>query len=112
MMPLSFREYQTKSRRTAVYPPIGHNVIYPVLELADEVGEVCGKIKKVFRDKGGVFSVEDQQALRDELGDVLWPLTQICTELGLPLEEVAEANLEKLRSRMDRNVIQGDGDNR
>ena len=43
---------------------------------------------------------------------MLWYLTQICTNLGLSPEEVAEANLDKLFSRLDRGVIQGEGDNR
>ena len=47
-----------------------------------------------------------------ELGDVLWYLTQICTELDLTLEEVAEANLVKLFDRLERGKIKGDGDNR
>jgi NTP pyrophosphatase (non-canonical NTP hydrolase) len=80
--------------------------------LANEAGEVAGKIKKIFRDKGGIFSDEDRGALKKELGDVLWYLTQICTELDLTLEQVAEYNVEKLASRLQRGVIKGDGDDR
>ena len=47
-----------------------------------------------------------------ELGDVLWYLTQICTELGLTLQEVASANVEKLYSRLERDQIHGEGDER
>ncbi len=86
--------------------------VYPTLGLINEAGEVAGKIKKLFRDKGGVISAEDRQALKQELGDVLWYLTQICTELGLSLDEVASANIEKLFSRLERGQIHGDGDNR
>jgi NTP pyrophosphatase (non-canonical NTP hydrolase) len=50
--------------------------------------------------------------LKSELGDVLWYLTQICTELNLTMEEVAEANLVKLFSRLDRGTIRGEGDHR
>ena len=53
---------------------------------------------------------EERQALKGELGDVLWYLTQICTELDLTLEEVAAYNLEKLLDRLERGVIRGDGD--
>jgi len=80
--------------------------------LANEAGEVAGKIKKIFRDKGGQVSEEDREALKLELGDVLWYLTQICTELNLTLQEVAAANLEKLFSRLERGQIHGDGDTR
>ncbi len=89
-----------------------HPIVYPTLGLANEAGEVAGKVKKIFRDKGGEISEADRQALKQELGDVLWYLAQICTELNLTLEEVAEANLEKLFSRLERNQIRGDGDNR
>jgi NTP pyrophosphatase (non-canonical NTP hydrolase) len=108
----SFESYQHESRKTWWRVNTDHPIIYPTLGLANEVGEVAGKIKKIFRDKDGVISEEDRQALKHELGDVLWYLTQICTELGISLEEVADANLEKLFSRLDRGTIKGDGDNR
>jgi NTP pyrophosphatase (non-canonical NTP hydrolase) len=59
-----------------------------------------------------VISAEDRDALKYELGDVLWYLTQICTELDLTLQEVASANVEKLYSRLERGQIRGDGDKR
>ena len=109
---MNFTDYQTKSRKTAKYPPIGHPVIYPVLGLANEAGEVAGKIKKIFRDKDGEIGESERTALKGELGDVLWYLAQVCTELDLSLDEVAEHNIEKLYSRLERGKIGGDGDNR
>jgi NTP pyrophosphatase (non-canonical NTP hydrolase) len=109
---MDFHEYQTRSRRTARYPVIGHAVIYPTLGLTNEAGEVAGKVKKIFRDKGGVIAEADRQALQGELGDVLWYLAQVCTELELSLDEVAEHNLEKLASRLERGRIGGEGDDR
>jgi NTP pyrophosphatase (non-canonical NTP hydrolase) len=109
---MNFSTYQTKSRRTAKYPPIGHPVIYPTLGLTNEAGEVAGKIKKIFRDKEGVIGAAEREALKGELGDVLWYLAQVCTELDLSLDEVAEHNIEKLYSRLERGKIGGDGDNR
>ena len=109
---MNFSDYQTKSRKTAKYPAIGHPVIYPALGLVDEAGEVAGKIKKVFRDKDGEISEETRSALKAELGDVLWYVAQLCTELGLSLDEVAEYNLTKLYDRLERGKIRGDGDNR
>ena len=47
-----------------------------------------------------------------ELGDVLWYISALADDLGVTLEEVAKANIEKLQSRMERNKIKGDGDNR
>lgn len=109
---MDFNEYQQKSRKTAAYPAIGHPVVYPTLGLANEAGEVAGKVKKVFRDRGGEINEETRRALQAELGDVLWYLSQVCTELGISLEEVAESNLAKLHDRLERGVIRGDGDNR
>ncbi|MGA2490937.1 MAG: nucleoside triphosphate pyrophosphohydrolase family protein [Anaerolineales bacterium] len=109
---MNFTDYQTKSRKTARYPTIGHPVIYPTLGLSNEAGEVAGKIKKIFRDKNGVIGEAEREALKGEIGDVLWYLAQICTELDLSLDEVAEHNIEKLYSRLERGKIGGDGDNR
>jgi NTP pyrophosphatase (non-canonical NTP hydrolase) len=109
---MNFSEYQTRSRATAQYPSIGHPVIYPVLGLANEAGEVAGKVKKIFRDKGGIIGETEREALKAELGDVLWYISQVCTELEIPLDEVAEANLAKLLDRQQRGKIEGDGDNR
>ena len=109
---MDFNDYQTKSRKTAGYPAIGHPVIYPTLGLANEAGEVAGKIKKVFRDKDGQINDETRDALKAELGDVLWYLAQVATELDLTLDEIVEYNIEKLYSRLERGKIKGDGDNR
>jgi NTP pyrophosphatase (non-canonical NTP hydrolase) len=109
---MDFNDYQQKSRKTAGYPAIGHPVIYPVLGLVNEAGEVAGKIKKVFRDKDGQLSAETREALKAELGDVLWYIAQVATELDLPLDEIAEYNIAKLYDRLERGKIRGDGDNR
>ena len=107
-----FETYQKQSRKTWNIIEMNHPIVYPTMGLTNEVGELAGKIKKIFRDKEGVISEEDRRALKGELGDILWYFTQICTELNLTLAEVAEANIEKLFSRLERNKIQGDGDDR
>ena len=109
---MDFKDYQEESRSTAVYPVIGHGVIYPTLGLTNEAGEVAGKIKKLFRDKDGLIGLDDKTALESELGDVLWYLAQVATELELSLDRVAVRNLEKLLDRQARGKIRGDGDDR
>lgn len=109
---MEFAEYQQKARVTATYPVIGHRVIYPTLGLTNEAGEVSGKIKKIFRDKAGEISDADKTALAAELGDVLWYLAQVATELGLALDDIAAANIAKLLDRQTRDKIRGDGDDR
>ena len=109
---MEFADYQEQARGTAEYPLIGHAVIYPTLGLANEAGEVAGKIKKIFRDMGGEIGDGDRRALASELGDVLWYLAQVATELGLSLDEIATSNIAKLLDRKSRGKIHGDGDNR
>ena len=109
---MDFSDYQRLSRATAKYPPIGHAVIYPTLGLTNEAGEVAGKVKKIFRDKSGVIGDADREALAAELGDVLWYLAQVATELDLSLDDIAQHNLDKLMSRLERGKIGGDGDTR
>ena len=110
--PIDLRSYQAQSRLTARYPDAGANPLYPTLGLCGEAGEVADKVKKVLRDHGGLFSPERVEAIKLELGDVLWYVAQLATELGLDLEAVAAANLEKLSSRAARDVIAGEGDDR
>lgn len=109
---MDFKEYQEKSRKTAVYPDAGKNWAYPVMGLCGEAGEVADKMKKVMRDDNGIVSGEKREEVKKELGDVLWYVAQLATELDLDLNEVAQMNIEKLYSRMQRGKIQGSGDNR
>lgn len=55
---------------------------------------------------------QEREELSKELGDILWQISGMCTVLDLSLEEVAQQNIDKLTSRQQRNVIDGDGDNR
>jgi len=109
---MDFQAYQERSRATARYPQAGTNPIYPTLGLCGEAGEVADKVKKVLRDQGGHFDAAVRDDLLLELGDVLWYVAQLATELDLSLEAIAEANLAKLASRAARNVISGSGDRR
>jgi len=109
---LDFDEYQSKSRATAIYPNLNDNIAYPALGLAGESGEVCEKVKKIIRDKDGVIDDDDRSELAKELGDVLWYLSNIASELNISLGGVARINIDKLESRMKRNALHGDGDNR
>lgn len=109
---MNFDEYQAAARRTAQYPDMGNNVYYPTLGLAGEAGEVSEKIKKLMRDAGGKLTPDRREALKKELGDVLWYVAALCSELGLDMNEVAEQNIAKLADRWNRDAIRGDGDNR
>lgn len=108
---MDFNEYQNKAVATAIYGT-GSVIIYPALGLANEAGEVLGKIKKVLRDKEGNFSDENNKEIASEIGDTLWYLAALSRDLGLHLEDIAQSNIKKLEDRQRRNVIQGSGDNR
>ncbi|OYT36403.1 hypothetical protein B6U91_01290 [Candidatus Pacearchaeota archaeon ex4484_71] len=109
---MEFNEYQKKAWGTAVYPNKGNNVIYPMLGLGGEAGEVLEKMKKILRDFNGEISDQKKEEMKKELGDVLWYLATISTELGLDFEDVVQTNIKKLASRKEREVIHGEGDNR
>ena len=108
---MDFDSYQKAAGETALYRD-AYRVTYPALGLASEAGEVAGKVKKVLRDRDGNFSDEQVAAIKDELGDVLWYIAALSSDLGLSLGDIANGNIEKLRSRLERGAIQGDGDQR
>ena len=109
---MQLNDYQRRSRSTARYPDAGRNLIYPTLGLTGEAGEVADKVKKLIRDRGGVVDDQFTTDIALELGDVLWYLAQLSTELGLDLDAVAEGNLRKLASRAQRGTLHGEGDHR
>jgi NTP pyrophosphatase (non-canonical NTP hydrolase) len=111
---VDFNEYQESTARTAVYngrKSVG-GLVYATLGLTGEAGEVANKVKKILRDDNNVMTEEVRLKLLDEAGDCCWYLSQLITELGGKLEDVAIANIQKLTSRIQRGVIQGSGDNR
>lgn len=82
---------------------------YSILGLSGEVGELHSLFAKAIRDNNGNVDV---QAVKKELGDILWFVAAIATDFGFGLGEIAQMNLEKLNSRKNRNKIQGSGDER
>lgn len=112
-MSYTFEEYQTIVDKTALYPGRKSisGLLYTALGLG-ETGEVQGKVKKILRDQNGSVTNENVEQLAKELGDVLWYVAAMASELGLSLAEVAEMNYEKLSGRKERGTIQGSGDDR
>lgn len=124
------REYQEQAHDFAQY---GYNPMYAALGLAEESGEVLGKIAKFIRKHDGaepeidldfamenrlltMSQIQDNRVLREdlkkELGDVLWMVAELCSTYGLDLGEVMSNNISKLTDRKNRGVIIGEGDNR
>lgn len=119
---MELNEYQKKAMTTCMES--SNNFSYMFLNLVGEVGEFASKIGKAIRkeqvivnDNQIVFNefptcIEQEKELMKEAGDILWQLSGLCTVMGWDLEDIAQENLNKLKSRQERNVISGDGDNR
>lgn len=141
---MDFNEYQEKVARTAVYPNVGANQLYPAIGLAGEVGEtidafafdtfgvlrsamciialltglaketgeVSEAVKKLHRDLNAIISDEKRDQIKKELGDVLWYVASLARECDIKLEDVAQANIDKLSRRLDNNTLHGSGNDR
>jgi len=109
---MDFKEYQKKAWETAIYPNRGKNIYYPALGVGGESGEVLEKIKKILRDENSIISDEKKEEIIKEIGDLLWYIAALSTELGLDLDAIAQKNISKLSSRKERNQLHGSGDNR
>lgn len=99
--------YQEIAVGFAVYHA-DHAIVYPTLGLVGEAGEVAEKVKKMLRGDGNL----DRGETVKELGDVLWYVANLANDLGYRLSDVAQGNIDKLRSRKERDAIRGSGDNR
>lgn len=108
MTRINFTDYQKRARETAIYP-MAHKVTYPILGATGELGELANKYKKVLRGDVAFLNMADA---KKEIGDVLWYLSNIASDMNFSLQEIAELNLEKLASRAERGVIKGSGDDR
>lgn len=124
-MPYTFDEYSRDVSHFAQYPMQGNNMIYPAMGVVGEAGELCDKIKKHWRNtsKPGItspiksmsvlsVSPEERIEIEKEIGDVLWYLNALATEIGSNLSNCALMNFAKLKDRAERNVIKSKGDNR
>lgn len=128
---MELNDYQDKAMLTCM--DTCDNPTYMLLNLVGEVGEFASKVAKhVRKGEARIFrnhiiwvesvNLTDEQnennitsnleALKAEAGDILWQLSGLCKVMGWSLEEVAQANLDKLASRQARGVINGEGDNR
>lgn len=110
---LTLNDYQEAAHVTSKNTRIDGNCwLYPALGLANEAGELLGKIKKIYRDNGGILGDTDRLAMMAELGDILGYVAELATQLEIDLNEIAGCNLKKLADRANRGVIGGSGDER
>lgn len=95
---MDFREYQEKSSQTAIYPP-ADALVYLILGLNGEAGEVADLYKKSIRNGDGQSGYEIIDEIMDELGDVLWYIAQIGVYFNVSIEDIAKNNIRKLEKR-------------
>ena len=124
---MTVSEYQKEAHKFADYPfglfPAKSDKVegevyakadylYPALGLAEEAGEVAGKFAKAIRDADGEIDIGRKLEILKELGDVCWFVAEIATLMNVSLEDIMDGNISKLKSRRERGVIHGSGDNR
>lgn len=110
---MEMNKYQELARTTAMYPKENlMGVYYTVLGLTGEAGEIANKVKKILRDDNGKLSPEKKEQIVDEIGDVMWYIASLASELDVELESIAQLNIDKLFSRLERGKIHGSGDTR
>lgn len=93
---LDMNEYQKQALRTSRGDlSQDEHLKNGCLGLAGEAGECCDLLKKhLFQD-----GRELKEKMIDELGDVLWYVSETAAALGIWMEEIAQHNIEKLRKR-------------
>jgi len=115
---MKFSDYEKAIEPTVVYKNIDlripslQGLTYVTLGLNSEVGEIAGKAQKLIRDSNGILTHKIKRKILLECGDALWFLARTAHEIGYTMQDVAEANLDKVLSRLDRGVLGGEGDNR
>lgn len=116
---MDLNTYQQKALTTAKYPGSGTpmGLSYTALKLNGEAGEFAEHMGKAMRDDGLMTTTQEltedrERLMLKELGDTLWYIAAAAHELGYTLDDVANANLNKLSDRKDRGVLGGSGDER
>ena len=120
---MTLEKYQKQAMKTCL--PTCNNFSYMMMNLVGEVGELASKVAKTIRKGDATISdghlrhpadrhidKDIEEAMQLEAGDILWQLAGLCSVMGWSMEAIARMNLEKLASRQQRGVIDGNGDER
>lgn len=96
---MNFDQYQTNAIRTAkMFPDVASNLSHAALGLATESGEFITEVKRV-SIYNKPLTDEMRQHMAEELGDLMWYIALAAQHLGISMNEMAEANIDKLRLR-------------
>lgn len=97
---MKFKKYFDSVKETAQYDDSKYSVVYPALGLAGECGEAVDIVKKTIRYGNPANELgEREEAMKLELGDVMWYWCNLCIDLGFDPEELFQMNYDKLRAR-------------
>lgn len=126
----AYARYQEFTRATRVeqHPDGLRGVMTTALQKAAEAGEVAGKFAKSLRDDPCWIELqymnqselnvcnhlpdERRNQILHELSDDIYYISEMCNHFGISLLDLMEINVHKLRARVMKGTIQGQGDNR
>jgi NTP pyrophosphatase (non-canonical NTP hydrolase) len=99
---MRIREYQLEAQKTDQVPGTREDegragIMVPLLGLAGEAGTLLTEYKKWLREGESYQIFKDR--VSEELGDILWYVSNIASKEGLDLESIARDNLKRARSR-------------
>jgi NTP pyrophosphatase (non-canonical NTP hydrolase) len=99
---MDFEHYQKEALRTDRVPALDGSddtlsLIVPMLGLAGETGQLLSEYKKHLRD--GEAHRLFKERVSEELGDLLWYIANVASKFNLTLDEIAFANLAKVKAR-------------
>lgn len=102
---VDFQQWTDTNRRGFIVPE-------PCDFLTIKIGMVCGLVKKLYRDDGGLLTDERRDKIATNLAWILAGISVLSTRYGFLLSKIAEQNIHKLMSRQERGTLHGDGDER
>lgn len=93
---MNINEYQQLAM-TTLNPALDKKdvLINSVMGLCGESGEAIDIVKKWLAQGHEL----DKEHLAKELGDIAWYLAEAATALDIPLEDILQANIDKLKKR-------------
>jgi len=95
--------YQREALKTDQVPMLSDpaagavGLIVPLLGLAGETGQLLSEYKKHLRDGPAYLLFKERVA--EELGDLLWYVSNVASKYNLSLGDIARSNLEKVQGR-------------
>ena len=98
---MNFKKYQNIAKQTDKNPNSNlKSEVIPLLGLVGEAGVLLSEYKKKLRD--GKQYTGFKESIKEELGDLLWYISNLATKFNLDLDKIAQDNLKKTKERWDK----------